>query len=95
MQKDHLMASEKVHLTKEKETMLIMLYGRALRCRSKHPILRDTWAEEAIQRVDYDFANLKLHACLEAVLELPHPPWPLRPAGCIDGQRRWRTVRSP
>lgn len=49
------MPSEKIHLTKEKETMLITLYSRALQSRSKHPILRDTWAEEAVRRIDYDF----------------------------------------
>ncbi len=26
---------------------------------------------------------------------MPHPPRPLRLTGCIDGQRRGRTVRSP
>ena len=36
----------KVHLTKEKETLLPTLYGKALDSRSAHPILGDTFAEE-------------------------------------------------
>ena len=54
------MQSEKVHLTKEKETSLITLYGRALESRSKDPVLLDEAAEEAVRRIDYDFGRLKL-----------------------------------
>ena len=54
------MTTEKVHFTKEKETMLITLYSRALESRTEDPVLRDPWAEEAIRRIDYDFAHLKL-----------------------------------
>jgi len=54
------MQSEKVHFTQEKETMLITLYGRALESRSKDPVLQDKWAEEAINRIDYDFGKLKV-----------------------------------
>jgi O-methyltransferase involved in polyketide biosynthesis len=54
------MQSEKVQLTKEKETMLVTLYGRALQSRSKDPILRDEWAEHAVDRIGYDFEKLKL-----------------------------------
>lgn len=54
------MESEKIHLTKEKETMLITLYGRALQSWSQQPILRDPWAEEAIHQIDYDFEKLKV-----------------------------------
>ncbi len=54
------MQSEKVQLTKEKETMLVTLYGRALQSRSKNPILRDEWAENAFDRIDYNFEKLKL-----------------------------------
>src|SRR6266508_4565668 len=60
MLKEQVMQSEKIHFTKEKETMLITLYGRALQSRSEHPILRDTWAEDAVHRVDYDFDKLKV-----------------------------------
>ena len=54
------MQKEKVHFTKEKETMLITLYGRAVESQSKDPIIRDIAAEEAIQRIDYDFKNFKM-----------------------------------
>ena len=35
------MLPEKVYFTKEKETMLITLYARALQSRSQQPVLRD------------------------------------------------------
>jgi len=52
--------SEKVHFTAEKETMLITLYARSMESRSKDPVLRDKWAEDAINRIDYDFGKLKV-----------------------------------
>ncbi len=55
------MQTEKVHLTKEKETMLITLYSRALHSRSENPLLRDPWAEQAIDHVDYDFSSIKIN----------------------------------
>jgi len=51
---------EAVHLTKEKETMLISLYSRALHNHTKNPVLYDKWAEDAVSRIDYDFALMKL-----------------------------------
>jgi len=54
------MQKEKVHFTKEKETMLITLYAKAMESQSKDPIIRDAVAEKAIQRIDYDFDNLKM-----------------------------------
>lgn len=54
------MQTEKIHFTKEKETMLITLYGKAVESQSKNPILHDSAAEEAIQKIDYDFRNLKM-----------------------------------
>jgi O-methyltransferase involved in polyketide biosynthesis len=38
------MTPEKIHFTKEKETMLMMLNGRAIQSQWKDPILRDPWA---------------------------------------------------
>lgn len=55
------MQSEKVTFTKEKETLLITLYARCVESRSKDPVLKDPWAEEAIRRIDYDFDRLKIH----------------------------------
>lgn len=54
------MSPEKVTFTKEKETMLVTLYGRALETDEKDPILRDPAAQEAIRRIDYDFKSLNL-----------------------------------
>ena len=54
------MQTEKVHFTKEKETMLVTLYGRALETDSQDPILRDPAAKEAVSRIDYDFEHLNV-----------------------------------
>jgi len=40
--------------------MLISLYARALHSRSENPVLRDPWAEQAVDHVDYDFDSIKL-----------------------------------
>ena len=55
------MTTQKVRLTKEKETMLISLYSRALHSRSEKPLLRDPWAEKAIEKVDYNFSSIKIN----------------------------------
>jgi len=51
------MTPEKIHFTKEKETMLMTLSGRALQSQWKNPILRDPWAEEAMRHIDYDISK--------------------------------------
>ena len=51
---------EKVHLTKEHETYLSTLYGKALDSRAENPILGDTFADEVVHRIDFDFEKLKL-----------------------------------
>jgi O-methyltransferase involved in polyketide biosynthesis len=51
------MTPEKIHFTKEKETMLMTLSGRALQSQWKKPILRDPWAEEAMRHIDYDISK--------------------------------------
>ena len=48
------MRTDKIQFTKEKETMLMTLSGRAIQSQWKHPIFRDPWAEEAMQHIDYD-----------------------------------------
>ncbi len=48
-----------VHLTEEKETLLITLYAKALDNRSKHPILGDITADELVRSIDYDFQKFK------------------------------------
>ena len=54
------MQTEKVRLTKERETYLPTLYGKALDSRAEHPILGDKFADEIIQHIDFDFNKLKL-----------------------------------
>lgn len=54
------MDTEKVHLTRNQETLLAPLYGRALESRSQNPILHDEMAENAIDRIDYDFSRFKI-----------------------------------
>ncbi len=51
------MEAQKIHLTKEKETYLATLYGKALDATVEHPILGDHFAAEAVARIDYDFKN--------------------------------------
>jgi O-methyltransferase involved in polyketide biosynthesis len=48
------MTTDKIQFTKEKETMLITLSGRALQSQWQNPILRDPWAEDAMRHIDYD-----------------------------------------
>ena len=51
------MTTDKIQFTKEKETMLMTLQGRAAQSQWKNPILRDPWAEEAMRHIDYDMSN--------------------------------------
>ncbi|MGB8643690.1 MAG: class I SAM-dependent methyltransferase [Anaerolineae bacterium] len=51
------MTNDKIHFTKEKETMLMTLSGRAIQSQWKNPILRDPWAEEAMRHIDYDISK--------------------------------------
>src|SRR5215813_1284068 len=51
------MTTEKIHFTKEKETMLMTLSGRAIQSQWPNPILRDPWAEEAMRHIDYDMSK--------------------------------------
>src|SRR5512136_621672 len=55
--KRHTMTNDKIHFTKEKETMLMMLKGRAIQSQWEKPILRDPWAEEAMRHIDYDMSQ--------------------------------------
>jgi O-methyltransferase involved in polyketide biosynthesis len=52
------MTTGKLRFSKDKETMLMTLYARAIQSQWAVPILRDPWAEEAIRHIDYDFAKL-------------------------------------
>jgi O-methyltransferase involved in polyketide biosynthesis len=54
------MTTEKVSLTREKETLLITLYGKGEESRMPDSLLHDHFAAEAVSRIDYDFARLKV-----------------------------------
>jgi O-methyltransferase involved in polyketide biosynthesis len=54
------MQAEKVRLSKEKETYLATLYGKAMDAAVENPILGDRFAADAVARIDYDFKALKL-----------------------------------
>lgn len=49
-----------VDLAGDKQTLLITLYGKALDSRAAHPILGDTFARDAVDRLDVDFAKLRV-----------------------------------
>ncbi len=51
------MKTNKIQFTKEKETMLMTLSGRAIQSQWKNPILQDPWAEEAMRHIDYDLSK--------------------------------------
>jgi O-methyltransferase involved in polyketide biosynthesis len=51
------MTQEKIQFTKEKETMLMTLSGKAMQNQWKNPILHDPWAEEAMRHIDYDMSK--------------------------------------
>jgi methyltransferase (TIGR00027 family) len=51
------MTMDKIQFTKEKETMLMTLSGRAIQSQWKDPILYDPWAEEAMRHIDYDISR--------------------------------------
>lgn len=51
---------KKITLDKEKETLLIPLYGKALESRKSSPVLHDPTAVEIIEKINYDFASLKI-----------------------------------
>jgi O-methyltransferase involved in polyketide biosynthesis len=67
------MEVQKVRLTKEKETYLATLYGKALDAAVEHPILGDRFAADAVARIDYDFKALKLPSGGE--ITLPMRAW--------------------
>lgn len=51
------MRNDKIQFTKEKETMLMTLSGRATQSQWKNPILPDPWAEDAMRHIDYDMSK--------------------------------------
>lgn len=63
-----------IFLDKEKETLLIPLYGKAIESKKKSPVLLDAKAVEIVEKIDYDFKSLKIPSktntmmCLRAKL---------------------------
>lgn len=51
------MTTDKIRFTKEKETMLMTLNGRAIQSQWQNPILPDPWAVEAMRHIDYDIGK--------------------------------------
>jgi O-methyltransferase involved in polyketide biosynthesis len=54
------MDSGRITLTEEKETLLITLFAKAGESHLSDSLLKDTFAAEAVQRIDYDFARFKV-----------------------------------
>lgn len=52
------MEKQKIHLTQEKETLLVPLLSKAFESQKPHPILVDHKAEEILTGIDYDFNEL-------------------------------------
>lgn len=55
-------AREKIGLSGVKETLLITLYGKAGESRMPDSLLKDRFAAEVVERVDYDFSRLKMRS---------------------------------
>ncbi len=64
------MAREKITLTGAPATMLATLYGKALDSRTSDPVLGDRYADDAIARIDYDFASTGMTASTAAGVAL-------------------------
>ena len=70
--------TEQVRLSQEKETLLMALYLRSLDNRRATPILGDRYAQDVVDRIDYDFGklgNLKGNAPLIATRALQFDTW--------------------
>ncbi len=59
-----------IELDKEKETMLIPLYGKAVDYESDASILKDKKAYDIVQAIDYPFKKLKIQAKTNTMLSL-------------------------
>lgn len=54
------MEKQKIKLTREKETLLVPLYGKAMESQRAHPIIVDPKAREILDGIEYDFRELKI-----------------------------------
>lgn len=81
------MRTEKVALTREKETLLITLWAKASESRLPDSLLKDRFAARAADRIDYDFARLKVDRDLMIGLAMR--------AHILDGWTRDFIARHP
>jgi len=54
------MKKEKIKLEKEKETLLVPLYSKALESKKETPIISDNKAIEIVSKTEYDYTRLKI-----------------------------------
>jgi O-methyltransferase involved in polyketide biosynthesis len=79
----------KIVLTKEKETLLVPLYGKAIENNKKTPLIIDKKAIEIINQIDYNFTSLKIPEktnimmCLRAKLALHQQTGQLTPNSTV------------
>ena len=58
----------KIKLNKEKETLIIPLYGKAKM--SEMGVFKDSYAEAAIKKLDYDYSRLKIQNKTQVMLAM-------------------------
>lgn len=54
------MDKQKIRLAREKETLLVPLYSKAVASAGPHPLIADPKAMDVLQHIDYDFAALRI-----------------------------------
>jgi O-methyltransferase involved in polyketide biosynthesis len=54
------MNKNRIKLTREKETLLVLLYSKAVESRRSHPVIYDPKALEILASIDYDFRELRI-----------------------------------
>ncbi len=64
------MTLHKVDFTEVRETMLLTLMGKARESRLPRSILKDRYAAEAMDRIDYDFRRLRPRRAADIILAL-------------------------
>ena len=87
------MPADKIKFTKEKETMLMTLFPRAMQSKWKGPILRDPWAEDAIQHIDYDAGKMFKGVFGKMVARFPAWADYIRCVGPLDCEAHWFQCR--
>jgi O-methyltransferase involved in polyketide biosynthesis len=66
----------KIELGKVQKTLLIPLFGRALEYEKEHPLVRDKYAHEIVEKLDYDFNvgfdKVPLHFMINSAIRAHH-----------------------